>query len=180
MRKLLNIALVMFSMTISPVMAQESPTMPMQQDTPDAMEFVQKAGVANLFEITSSQLALQKAQREDVRSFAEMMVTDHTATASEMASAVSAAGLSTASIPQSLDTHHAALMAELEMAQPVEFDRQYIRMQKDAHDQAVALFQNYMNGGDNPTLREFAANTLPTLREHRERVYQFTEVALGR
>jgi putative membrane protein len=35
-----------------------------------------------------------------------------------------------------------------------------------AHEKAVNLFQREAKSGSNPALREFAQNTLPTLREH--------------
>jgi len=170
MKKYLNIALFILLAVVGTQSVRA-------QETVDSLEFLQKAGVGNLFEINASQLALEKAQREDVREFARMMIADHSAAAGEMASVATQAGFDPTSIPDALDPKHSALITGLETASVDEFDRQYIRVQKDAHDEAIDLFQAYMNTGDNMALREFAAATLPVLRQHREQVYQFTEVA---
>lgn len=47
-----------------------------------------------------------------------------------------------------------------------DFSAKYIRMQADAHKQAVALFSAYANSGDDPALKEFAKAMLPTLKMH--------------
>ena len=107
------------------------------------------------------------------------MIADHTAAADQMQSVMEQAGLDLSTVPQALDPKHAAIVTALTAAAAEEFDRVYIREQKTAHDEAVDLYQDYVNTGDNPALREFAAATLPTLRTHREQIYQFTEVALG-
>ena len=43
-------------------------------------EFVQTVANSDAFEIQSSELAAQRAARQDVKEFASMMVRDHTAT----------------------------------------------------------------------------------------------------
>jgi putative membrane protein len=41
-------------------------------------------------------------------------------------------------------------------------------MQKDAHEDAVSLFERYSKGGDNAALKTWAGITLPALKHHRE------------
>jgi putative membrane protein len=40
--------------------------------------------------------------------------------------------------------------------------------QVSAHKDAVSLFERYAKGGDNPDLKDWAGNTVPTLRHHLE------------
>jgi len=47
-----------------------------------------------------------------------------------------------------------------------DFDSTYDQMQKQAHQEAVALFEAYSQNGDNPDLKQWAAKTLPHLKEH--------------
>jgi putative membrane protein len=47
-----------------------------------------------------------------------------------------------------------------------EFDRAYDQMQLQAHEEAVALFEQYSQSGDNPDLKSWAAKTLLHLKEH--------------
>ncbi len=46
------------------------------------------------------------------------------------------------------------------------FDRRYLESQQGAHEAAIALFASYAEGGDDPVLRAYAAEVLPTLRAH--------------
>jgi putative membrane protein len=39
-------------------------------------------------------------------------------------------------------------------------------MQREAHEQAVALFEQYSRSGDNADLKAWALKTLPHLKEH--------------
>ena len=47
-----------------------------------------------------------------------------------------------------------------------EFDRAYDMAQQEGHRKAVALFEAYAQGGDNPQLKQWAAKTLPHLKQH--------------
>jgi sporulation protein YlmC with PRC-barrel domain len=45
-------------------------------------------------------------------------------------------------------------------------------MQFEGHQKAVALFEGYAQNGDNPQLKQFAQQTVPTLREHLQQITQ--------
>ena len=45
-----------------------------------------------------------------------------------------------------------------------------MKMQRDAHSDAVALFESYAKEGDNAALKTFAQETVPTLKMHKEAV----------
>ena len=53
-------------------------------------------------------------------------------------------------------------------AKPEDFDKTYAKQQVKAHERAVELFDDYAEEGDNAALKQFAANTLPTIKQHRE------------
>ena len=63
-------------------------------------------------------------------------------------------------------TEHTADMEKLQKAKPEEFDAQYIAIQRQAHEEAVKLFSDYSKNGDDPKLKQFAADSLPTLEMH--------------
>lgn len=127
-------------------------------------EFASAAGIANLFEIQTSQLALQRAQSERIKEFAQMMVDDHTRAAGALQTAASTEGNIT--VPASLDAEHADKVAELKDAPDDQFDSLYVQMQTEAHQQAVELFTKYSESGPDGALKNFAADTLPTLQQH--------------
>ncbi|NDF12713.1 MAG: DUF4142 domain-containing protein [Proteobacteria bacterium] len=131
--------------------------------------FVQKASLANLFEIESSQLAINKSQNPEVKKFAQRMVTEHKKTGQELKDLLTASQLSIR--PETkLDDTHRRLMAKLEDATREDFDNEYISIQTQAHKEAVALFAEYSEHGENGKLKEFAQSTRPTLKDHLKHV----------
>ncbi len=52
-------------------------------------DFVRSASTANQFEISSSRLALQNSQNDDVRDFAQHMIDDHTQIGNRLKSVIS-------------------------------------------------------------------------------------------
>ncbi|WEX09574.1 DUF4142 domain-containing protein [Chelativorans sp. AA-79] len=134
-------------------------------------EFATMAAHSNMFEIESSRIALDKAQSDEVRQFAQRMVDDHTMAAEEMKAAAEADGVN--DVPQTLDAAHQQQITELENASADQFDSQYVQMQVAAHQQAVALFSSYAE--QEGALADFAEKTLPTLQEHLDRIQEIAQ-----
>lgn len=135
----------------------------------DAQEFVKKAAISNAFEIRASKVAVEQAQRSDVKEYAQAMVNDHTKAGEELKAAIAAAKLNL-KVPSDLDEDHQEKLKDLAKADPKDFDDDYIDLQKDAHEDTVALFEDYAEDGEVPALRQFASQTLSKLRLHEERI----------
>lgn len=138
-------------------------------ETMSAQDFVTKASVANMFEIESSKLALDNAKNSDVRAFAQRMIDDHTKTGERLKSVLSDSK-SDIKPADKLDAKHSNLMDTLKAESSNTFDQQYITMQVNAHKEAVKLFTDYSMSGDNKALKDFAASTLPSLKQHADHV----------
>jgi len=133
--------------------------------TPEmAMPYVMMAGASDLFEIQSSQIALQKSQRADVRSFAQMLIEHHQMTTQQVMAAAQAAGMSPP--PPMLMPMQRQMIEQLQAAGPGEFDMVYLRQQVPAHEMALALHSNYARNGDTPSLRTAAAGAVPLVTQH--------------
>ena len=130
-----------------------------------ATEFVTQAANSNMFEIQSSQLALDKAQDNRIRDFAQSMIKDHTAASDKLKAAAQ-----NQTVPTTLDQEHTRMLQQLQQASGNDFNRSYVQMQFDGHQKAVALFEAYGQNGDDPQLKQFAQQTVPTLREHLQHV----------
>lgn len=127
--------------------------------------FLQMATSSNLWEIQSSQLAHQRVQSAAVHQFATMIIADHTMLGQQMMAAAQSAGLPPP--PQVLMPEEQQMLAQLQsLPAGTSFETAYRDMQITAHQKAIALFQNYASGGDNPTLRATAAQALPKLQQH--------------
>jgi putative membrane protein len=134
--------------------------------TVSPQSFATQAAVIGKAEVELSQLALQKTQDKDVRDYAQRMVRDHQAAGAKLEKI---AGQEQLELPQTLDAEHQALKEKLSNLQGAAFDREYAKAMAKGHDRAVALFESASQAPQmTPELKEFAAATLPTLKEHME------------
>lgn len=146
--------------------APRAGTMAMQPMT--ARTFAQMATSSGMFEVQSSQLAMSRAQSNDVRWFAQRMVQDHQQANQELMSLAAANNIQ---IQQRMAERHQRMMDELNTAPPgPDFDQRYMRIQALAHEEAVSLFSSYAQNGENADLRAFASRTLPILQQHQQMV----------
>jgi putative membrane protein len=131
-------------------------------------DFVTKAAVANQFEIASSRLALQDSHNTDVKAFAQQMIDDHKIIGDNMVTTLATPGMDVQAPGNNLDAKHQAMLDQLTKSSTADFDRKYVGMQVDGHQEAAALFGTYANGGDNAALKAFAVQTLPVIQGHLE------------
>ena len=129
-----------------------------------ATEYIAAAGAGDMYEIESSRLALEKTEDEAVRTFAQMMVDDHTGTTEQITSAAEAAGI-TPGAP-ALTPMQQGMIDELTALSGADFDRAYIRQQLEAHRAALGLHRNYSQSGDTEELREVATAAVPIVEGH--------------
>lgn len=129
-----------------------------------AMPFVAKAGASDLFEIQSSQLAVQKSQDPNVRKFAQMLIDHHTKTTQDVTAAAQAAGMTPP--PPMLEPMQQQMIATLQPLSGTAFDREYMSQQVPAHEMALALHTNYAANGDTPSLKKAASKAKPIVSQH--------------
>jgi putative membrane protein len=130
----------------------------------EAAAYVAKAGASDLYEIQSSQLAQQKASSDAVRTFAQMMIEHHTATTQQVTAAARSAGLNPP--PPTLEPKQRAMLDQLNRLEGTEFDAAYLRQQRTAHEEALALHSNYAKSGDHQALRDTATKAVPIIQRH--------------
>ena len=136
-------------------------------------DFVNQVAVSDLFETASAKLA-QANGNEAGKKFANQMIEDHSKTSSELKRIMLAVS-SKAEIPSQLDFPHQRKLDELNNARGENFSSLYAAQQVEAHREAVALFEQYANGGDQPELKAWAGQTLPALKHHLEMAQQVAE-----
>jgi putative membrane protein len=163
--KVLEAPIKMVLVTLATVAMASSMALAQQKAPAEANTFAKKVAAANTFEIQSSQLAKDRTQSGELRSFAQQMISDHTKAGEDFKSAVSAAKVSPPP-PERPDARQQLTLAKLRNAQGSAFDKAYVAAQLKAHEQAVTLFRRYSKNGHTAPLKEFATKTLPTLEHH--------------
>jgi putative membrane protein len=139
--------------------------------------FTMAAASGNLLEVESSRIALEKSQNQDVKSFAQMMIDDHTKVGEQMKTTLQTAGLPPPA--DKLMPKHQDVVDKLKQTGANKFDGQYIAAQLKAHDEAINLFSSYAKNGDNAELKQFAQATLPSLEKHKTAVEDLRSKVLG-
>jgi len=132
--------------------------------TPTTQDFLTQAAQSDMFEIQSSQMALNSANPA-TKDFAQKMIADHTKTTTELKSALGK-GEAPATLPTAMGTLQQGMLDKLKGLRGPDFDKQYYTDQVTAHQNAVSLFQRYGNGGTDAGLKRWATTTAPVLEHH--------------
>jgi putative membrane protein len=137
------------------------------QPDPDttARHFLIVASIGNLQEVSAGQLAVQKAMRTDVKTFARMMVMDHQQSETKLLLLAKAKGISLPKAATGGIQHDLALKDAT-----AAFDRLYVHGMAVAHSNTVEMFENYAINGKDPIVKVFAEQMLPALKHHLEEI----------
>lgn len=157
--KLLSMFVIAAASLAAPALAQ----MPAPTNT-SAQPFLTMAAEGDIFEITSSQIAIMKSQNPAVRNYATMLIDHHTRTTNTALTQAKAAGI--APPPSILQAPKRDLITQLLAAAPADFDRVYLTQQVPSHEEALALNTTYARSGDNAQLRTAAAGAVPFVTRH--------------
>ncbi|MFJ3483148.1 DUF4142 domain-containing protein [Pseudomonas sp. NPDC090202] len=143
---------LLLGMACHPVLAAQDPD-----------GFVDDASAKGVAEIEVGKLALDKAVAPDVKAFAQMMVSDHTAANDKLKAIAQSKRIEVSSYPQVMDKIKALI---LDLRSAKSFDQAYANNQVKAHEAAIELFEKEAANGKDAELKAFASATLPKLKEH--------------
>lgn len=125
--------------------------------------FWAEAARGGMAEVALSNIALEKTQNEQVRQFAQQMVTDHTAVNTELTSLAASKNVA---LPTDMDPKATAAATKLNGLTGTAFDREYLKTMVKDHEKMVKLFQRQSERGTDADAKAFAAKTLPALQGH--------------
>ncbi len=137
---------------------------------PDA-RFVGYAQAHNDFEIASARLALSKSRNENVRGYANRMLTEHDLAAQTLAKSRSEAGVTYAPDPNEPTV---AVLRRLSSLEGPEFDTAYANAQLAAMTNAEAQYGAFSQAGQGGPLRRYAQEQYPKIRLHLEYAQRLT------
>jgi putative membrane protein len=125
--------------------------------------FASEAAIAGMAEVELGKMAMQQGSNAKVKSFGQMMVTDHTKSGDELKSIAKSKGMT---LPTALDPMHQATRDKLAKLSGAEFDRAYMDAMVMGHQTVAGKMMMEANSGADPQLKAFAAKTLPTVQAH--------------
>jgi putative membrane protein len=160
------------------------PTKPQAQQTPKAGKadraFIQQALKSGMEEVELAKLAAEKSQNDQIKQFAQMLVSDHTAVNEQLKQLSERNGVTTAprdgtkrsgtetsppitSPGAAPSSPKAQQLAKLSGSQ---FDKAFMKMVVEGHEKSVDLYSKESERGADPTAKKLANETLPKIKEH--------------
>ncbi len=126
-------------------------------------KFVREAAQGGMAEVELGKLATEKASGEDVKKFGQRMVDDHSKANDELKQLASSKGID---LPRDLSAKDKKLKERLSKLSGADFDKAYMQSMVKDHKQDVAEFTRESSKGADSDVQQFAAKTLPTLKDH--------------
>jgi putative membrane protein len=131
-------------------------------DQIDADDFVDEVSAQGIAEVENAKLALKKSTSADVKSFAQKIISDHTAANKQLAEIASRKKLE---VSTEAELTAKAKKLILEQRDGESFDEAYANNQVSAHEDTIELF-NQAVISDDAEIAAFAKATLPKLQQH--------------
>jgi putative membrane protein len=126
-------------------------------------DFAKDAARGGMAEVKLGQLAQDKGTSDAVKEFGKKMVDDHSAANDKLKSV---AAQENVTLPSGLNKKDQATYDKLSKLSGDAFDRAYARDMVKDHQEDIAAFRQEANNGQDPQIKSFASDTLPTLQDH--------------
>jgi putative membrane protein len=133
--------------------------------TDNDRKFIETALKGGTAEVQEAKLAQQQAGSKDVKAAAADLERDHTKANGELKKIASANGVT---VREEAPPERKALQERLQGLSGKQFDDAYVQAAIDAHRRTIDLFERTEAETNNPQVKTFAGNTLPTLKHHLE------------
>jgi putative membrane protein len=145
-----------------------------QQLAQEDRDFATEAAEGGLKEVQLGELAQNQAGSPEVQQFGQRMVDDHGNANDKLMQIAEQKGIE---LPQEMSEKAQQTHDELEQKSGQAFDQAYMDEMVSDHEKDIEAFEQYVQAAQDPDLRAFAEQTLPTLREHLELAHQTQKVA---
>lgn len=125
-------------------------------------KFITETAHGGMMEVELAKLAVDKASSEEVKQYAQRLVDDHSKANDELTQLASQKGVMIA--------HDEKAMMKgkdkLSKLSGADFDREFMSMMIKDHTKKVKEFEEVSTKAKDTDVKDWAAKTLPTLREH--------------
>lgn len=125
--------------------------------------FLRKAAEGGIAEVQLGKLAAEKGASEDVRTFGQKMVDDHTKLNDQMSAIADALGVM---LPKTMNKTDQAEYDKLNALAGDDFDKEYINAMVKDHHTDLREFRIEANATTNPTLGQAVSDGAHVIHEH--------------
>lgn len=134
--------------------------------------FMEKAATSGMLEVQLGKMAQEKASSSEVQDFGQMMVTDHSKANDKLKSLAQEKGVT---LPDSLTAKQKKTMEKLSQLSGDEFDKEYMDTMVKDHEKDIKTYEKASNNVPDPAVQDFASQTLPTLKDHRQKAEEINQ-----
>jgi putative membrane protein len=164
MKSLLSAALAAFLVAALPAAVAQNKSegkdaKPAKQD----MRAMQRIAQANMAEVETGKVALDKASSGEVKKFAQHMVDDHGKMLQEAQQMAQSKGMK---VPEKPDAKHAAALKMLQGLSGEQFDRRYMNQMVKDHEDTLNLLKKTSSSAKDPDLKAAAQKAAPDVEQH--------------
>lgn len=124
-----------------------------------------EAASGGLMEVELGKLAATNTSSAEVKQFGKKMVEDHNKANTELKAL---AATKNVTLPAAPNERHQDHINDLKEKKGSEFDKAYIGIMVDDHNQDINKFEKETNEGSDAEVKNFASVKLPTLKKHHE------------
>ncbi len=128
--------------------------------------FVMAASDANLYQIKAAELAVTKAQRDDVKAYARRVKADSQVAQRSLVASLRNDQRTIKAPPSTLSSDRAALLRLLQRSPRGSFDNLYLTQSAQVQQAAWAVNKGYAEDGTDPALKQVAGTAVPTIEQH--------------
>ena len=172
-RTFITVAASLLSLTVATASAQKI----------DDAQIASIVVTANQVDVDAGRLAAARATREDVRAFAQLMVTDHTGVNKSAADLAAKLKVTPQDNPtsQALKTEGEKNLARLKALQGAAFDRAYVDHEVAYHQQVLdAIDRTLIPGAANAELKALLVKVRPAFVAHLEHAKRLQSTAAAK
>jgi len=124
--------------------------------------FMKDAAQGGMAEVQLGKLAEQKSKDPEIKKFAQMMVTDHTAAGNDLKALATKKNFT---LPTDIGSHKSTY-DKLNGLSGTDFDKAYVDDMVSDHEEDVEAFQKQADHSTDPEVKAFAAKVLPVVKKH--------------
>jgi len=125
--------------------------------------FAMKAAAGGMAEVKMGQLAQEKGTDDAVKAFGQRMVDDHSKAGDRLKDVASKDGVA---LPTDVSKADQREYNRLSKLSGKDFDQAYAQAMVKDHVNDISEFKKEAMSGGDPALKQFAAETLPTIQDH--------------
>jgi len=143
-----------------PALAQKKATGATMSD----QKFLDFAAQTDMVEANLGQLTESVASAQPVKDYAQMLVADHTNDYSQLYKLAQQANLT---VPNAIDEeNNKTMIGPFQKLKGNAYDHRYVQEMITGHTKAIAVYKKEAADEQNPALKSYAEQALPTLQKH--------------